>query len=154
MMKTLELKIPPALLMLLFLLLIWGVNQLLPQFKYEWGWHEWAARAVFCVAVVFIGAGVISFKNAKTTVDPTRPEKATSMVTSGVYQVSRNPMYLGFFLILLASVIKLANPMTLMVLPLFLIYMNVFQIKPEEQALRNVFGVEYDQYCQQVRRWI
>ncbi len=153
-MKALELKIPPALLMFLFMLMMWGVDQLLPQFKLEWAWHEWAARGVFLVAIGLLAAGAISFKKANTTVDPTRPENASSVVTSGIYAYTRNPMYLGFLLMLLAFVFKLSNPMTFLVLPIFVLYMNHFQIVPEEQALQALFVNQYAAYCQKVRRWI
>ncbi len=153
-MRALELKIPPALLMLLFMLMTWGVDRYLPQFKQEWIWSEWAYRTVFLLAVGLIGSGVMSFKNAQTTVNPTRPENASSVVTSGIYRWSRNPMYLGFLMILLAFVLKLSNPITLLVLPIFVLFMNRFQIRPEERALNRLFGEEYLAYCQKVRRWI
>ncbi|MCX7553204.1 isoprenylcysteine carboxylmethyltransferase family protein [Marinicella sp. S1101] len=153
-MKFLELKIPPALLMLLFGFLMWLTAQALPQLKVTWPWHEWVARAVFVLAFVLIAAGAYSFRKASTTVDPTRPEKATSVVSNGIYRVSRNPMYLGFLLMLLAFMFKLANPVTALLLPVFVVYMNQFQIKPEERALLRLFGKSYAAYQNQVRRWI
>ena len=153
-MKALELKIPPALLALIFGAGMWAIDQLLPQYKQNWLWHNTAAQLVFGLAVVLIVAGIISFKMAKTTVDPTHPEKATTIVNTGVYKFTRNPMYLGFLLGLLAFVLNLANPITLIFLPMFLLYMNQFQIKPEERALTALFGESYLQYCKTVRRWI
>ena len=153
-MKALELKIPPALLMLIFGFLMWAIDQLLPMYKQVWTWHEWAARSVFLLALFFIVSGIVSFNKARTTVDPTQPQKASSVVTSGIYRLSRNPMYLGFLLMLLAFVFKLANPVTVVMLPLFIGYMNQFQIKPEERALTQLFGVEYVNYQQKVRRWL
>jgi protein-S-isoprenylcysteine O-methyltransferase Ste14 len=153
-MKALELKIPPALLALIFGAGMWAIDQLLPQFKQNWLWHNTAAQLVFGLAVVLIVAGIISFRMAKTTVDPTHPEKATTIVNTGVYKFTRNPMYLGFLLGLLAFVLNLANPITLIFLPMFLLYMNQFQIKPEERALTALFGESYLQYCKTVRRWI
>lgn len=153
-MKALELKIPPALLALIFGAGMWAIDQLFPQFKQNWLWHNTAAQLVFGLAVVLIVAGIISFRMAKTTVDPTHPEKATTIVNTGVYKFTRNPMYLGFLLGLLAFVLNLANPITLIFLPMFLLYMNQFQIKPEERALTALFGESYLQYCKTVRRWI
>ena len=153
-MKSLELKIPPALLMLICTLVMWAIDRLLPAFKQNWDWHEWAAKGVFLVAVSCIVLGVISFKLAKTTVDPTQPNKATSVVTTGIYRLTRNPMYLGFLLVLLAFFFKLANPITLLMLPAFVWYMKRFQIMPEERALSELFGTEYENYLTQVRRWV
>lgn len=153
-MKFLELKVPPALLMLIFGFLMWLTDQALPQLQATWPWHEWAARAVFVLAFVLIAAGAYSFRKAKTTVDPTKPQNASSVVTNGIYRVSRNPMYLGFLLMLLAFVFKLENPATALLLPVFILYMNQFQIKPEERALLRLFGQSYASYLNQVRRWI
>jgi protein-S-isoprenylcysteine O-methyltransferase Ste14 len=153
-MKSLELKIPPALLMMLFVSAMWLIDYLLPMFKQSWDWHAMVARAIFLMAVSCIIAGVVSFRLAGTTVDPTRPEKATSIVTTGMYRWTRNPMYLGFLLMLLALVIKLSNPATLVFLPMFVLYMNRFQIKPEERVLTEMFGEAYESYIRQVRRWI
>lgn len=153
-MKALELKVPPALWMLLCGGLMWMVDQLLPQFQQDWLWHQWAAITIFVVAVLLIATGAISFRLAKTTVDPTKPEKASFVVTTGIYRYTRNPMYFGFLLILMAFMFKLANPVTIMVLPLFVVCLNLFQIKPEERALAKNFGDNYLSYCQKVRRWV
>ncbi len=153
-MQALELKVPPALLMLLFGLMMWVIDHLLPQLKQDWPWHFWVARGVFLVAMTLIATGVYGFRVAKTTVDPTQPENASSVVTSGVYRFTRNPMYLGFLLILVAFMVKLANPLNALTVPLFVFYMNQFQIKPEERALLRLFGEPYSSYLRKVRRWI
>ncbi|MCB1582519.1 MAG: isoprenylcysteine carboxylmethyltransferase family protein [Xanthomonadales bacterium] len=152
-MKALELKIPPAILMLVFGFFMWLVDYLLPQFRQAWSWHLWAAIGSATLALLLVLSGVISFRLAKTTVDPTQPEKASSVVISGIYAYTRNPMYLGFLLMLLAFMFKLTNPITAIVLPLFVSYMNQFQIKPEEKALEKLFGQAFMSYCEKVRRW-
>ncbi len=153
-MKALELKIPPALLVLIFGLLMWLVDQVLPQFKETGVLYQWLSMAVFGLSLLCVALGVASFRHAKTTVDPTQPQNASSVVTGGIYRYTRNPMYLGFLLMLMAFAIKLANPVTLTMLPVFVAYLNRFQIKPEEQALTNLFGKEYTDYRQQVSRWL
>ncbi len=153
-MNGLALKIPPALLMLIFIALMWLIDLFLPMFKQPWAWHEWAALGVFTLAMLLIVAGIISFRLARTTVDPTQPEKATAVVTTGVYRLTRNPMYLGFLMVLFAFGFKLTNPITWLLLPAFVVYMNQFQIKPEEQALTELFGQAYEDYLKKVRRWV
>lgn len=153
-MKGLALKVPPALLMLICGLMMVGIDRLFPMFKQSWSWHNWVYNSLFLLAAALILAGIISFRLARTTVDPTHPEKATAVVTTGIYQFTRNPMYLGFLLILMALGFKLANPVTWVILPCFLWYMNHYQIKPEERALTELFGAEYEAYLQQVRRWL
>ena len=99
-------------------------------------------------------AGVVAFRRARTTVNPLTPDAATALVTGGVYSWTRNPMYLGFALALLGWAVWLASPLALVVLVAFVLYMNRFQISPEEQALERLFGVEFTAYKRRVRRWL
>jgi protein-S-isoprenylcysteine O-methyltransferase Ste14 len=150
----LALKIPPALLMLLFGALMWGLDWLVPGLRWPLTGHDWLAGVIMMLAVGLILAGIISFRLANTTVDPVHPEKASAVVSSGVYRYTRNPMYLGFLLMLLAMAVKLTNPLSLVLPVLFVWYMNRFQIIPEEHALEQLFAEEYRQYRQRVRRWL
>jgi protein-S-isoprenylcysteine O-methyltransferase Ste14 len=87
-------------------------------------------------------------------VDPRTPAAASSLVVGGIYRVTRNPMYLGFLLVLLALALYLGTLTAFVVLPLFVVYLNEFQIKPEESALRARFGSAFDSYASRVRRWL
>lgn len=98
--------------------------------------------------------GVTFFVRAGTTVNPLTPTASSCLVTAGVYRISRNPMYLGFLLLLLAWGIYLSHVVALLLVPLFVVYMNRFQISPEESALRSRFGPEFAAYSNQVRRWL
>ena len=153
-MKFLELKIPPALLMLLFGGLMRLTDWLLPTFRVEADWTDYASKVLFLLAVTVVVSGMVSFRQAKTTVDPMHPERTTQVVTGGIYQLTRNPMYLGFALMLLAFAAKISNPVVIVFIPLFVWYLNRFQIKPEERALMQLFGDQYKQYQAKVRRWI
>jgi protein-S-isoprenylcysteine O-methyltransferase Ste14 len=99
-------------------------------------------------------AGVLEFRRARTTVNPTTPQASSSMVCSGIYSRTRNPMYLGMLLMLAAWAAWLANPAALVVLPAFLLYLNRFQIEPEERILARLFAGEFDAYRRSVRRWL
>lgn len=113
------------------------------------------ARRCSLLAGVFISvAGVMAFRKAHTTVDPTKPEKSTSLVASGIYRHTRNPMYVGFLMVLAAWSVYLSNLMALAALPAFVVYMNRFQIQPEERALQARFGTAFTEYKQAVRRWV
>lgn len=99
--------------------------------------------------------GVQSFRNEKTTVNPTKPHQATSLVIKGIYKISRNPMYLGFLLLLIAWGIFLAHLPSLFLIPaVFVIYINTFQIPAEEEALHIKFGEDFISYKNNVRRWL
>ena len=106
------------------------------------------------LGVIACALGILEFKRAKTTVNPTKPESSSSLVRSGIYRHTRNPMYLGFLLILVGWATLTANILAFLVLPVFVLYMNRFQIKPEERALTLIFGDEFKAYCSTVRRWI
>ncbi len=154
-MSTLENRIPPPLVATLFGLLMWLAARQLPgvlELAIEW-------RAAVALAALLAGAGVclagvLSFRHARTTVNPLKPETASALVSSGVYQYTRNPMYLGFATALMAWAIFLAWPPALLGVLGFVLYMNRFQICPEERALERLFGRHFTQYCAQVRRWL
>lgn len=153
-MKVLELKVPPVLLMLIFAIAIWFSQPLLPQVIQP-------STATLIVALVLMFAGILiallgvyAFKKAQTTVDPTKPDASSSLVRSGIYQLTRNPMYVGFSLCLAAFSVYLASPFSLFLVVLFGWYLTRFQIMPEERILQGIFGQPYQDYCQQVRRWL
>lgn len=112
--------------------------------------------AIACAAVgVLIAALAIrTFNSADTTIDPLHPEEASSLVSSGIFSRTRNPMYLGLTLVLGAWLIWLGSLTNVFVLAAFVIFVTEFQIKPEEAALRALFGSSYDDYCRDVRRWL
>lgn len=112
------------------------------------------ALGLAAVGVSVAVAGVVSFRTAKTTVNPLKPETASSLVVFGIYQVTRNPMYLGALIVLIGWATFLTNALAFVVAILFVLYLNRFQIIPEEKALIARFGPEFAAYCAKVRRWI
>lgn len=98
-------------------------------------------------------SGVIAFVKHKTTVNPHKPQDASKLVTSGIYQFTRNPMYLGLLLWLIGWGIYLASIASMILVAGFVLYMNRYQILPEEEILVELFGEEYLIYKQNVRRW-
>ena len=98
--------------------------------------------------------GIVSFRRAKTTVNPLSPETASALVTSGIYQRTRNPMYLGMLLVLLGWAVFLANVLTVVFPVAFVVLMNRLQIVPEERALTARFGPTFTDYQSKVRRWL
>lgn len=89
-----------------------------------------------------------------TTWYRSEPGRTTSLVTAGVYRYSRNPIYLGMLLALLGWAVLLANPTALALSATFVLYMNRFQIAPEERSLSVAIGDEYRDYMSRVRRWV
>ena len=112
------------------------------------------------LTVVFSGLGllvgliaVLQFFRQKTTVHPMHPEKATALVTGGIYRITRNPMYLGMLLILIGFTFLGHNWLGFLVPPLFVLAINVFQIIPEEQALAELFGEQFEAFRKRTPRW-
>ena len=99
-------------------------------------------------------AGVIAFRRAQTTVDPIHPDRASELVASGIYRFTRNAMYLGFALVLAGWVLALASLPGVIVTAAFVLYLDRFQIPPEEAALRVTFGAAFSAYQAQVHRWL
>jgi protein-S-isoprenylcysteine O-methyltransferase Ste14 len=97
---------------------------------------------------------ILIFIRTRTTVNPLRPGNATQLVVSGVYRISRNPMYLGMVLSLTGWVWLLGSPLCLLLVLLFARILVIVQIAPEEIALQDLFGTSYGDYCKQVNRWI
>ena len=99
-------------------------------------------------------AGVIAFRRAETTIHPLQPERTTALVQSGIYRYSRNPMYLGLLCVLLAWALWLAAPVALIGPLIFIVWIQHLQIRPEERALSDLFGDEFNAYRQRVRSWL
>ena len=132
MFDALELKVPPLALVFLFGGLMWLVSAY-SVFTIALPWRSAFALIFYTGGSAIVLAGVLTFRRMKTTVNPFTPEASTTMVTLGIYRFTRNPMYLGFLLVLTGWAIHLSNLLAFAFLPLFVWYMNRFQIQPEEE---------------------
>ncbi|MBU2112947.1 MAG: isoprenylcysteine carboxylmethyltransferase family protein [Gammaproteobacteria bacterium] len=153
-MQALELKIPPLLLVVLFALAMWLFAQRVPPLVLPFSWRLVLAGIFAAAGIAVALSGVMAFRRANTTVDPRVPQQSSSLVIRGIYRYSRNPMYVGFLLLLMAWAFYLTSAAALALLPLFVLYMNRFQIVPEERFLLQKFGADYHAYTKQVRRWL
>ena len=153
-MPSLELKVPPPAVALVAALAMWWVSRYGVQEGGPPLWRIGAALAFAAVGAAFDVAGIIVFWRAKTTVNPMKPEKSAALVSSGVYRITRNPMYVGMVFILLAWAVYLASPWALFGPLAFAAYITRFQIKPEERVLAGRFGEAFASYQARVRRWL
>ncbi|WP_057830008.1 methyltransferase family protein [Colwellia sp. TT2012] len=153
-MKFLENKIPPPLVALLIAAAMWGVSKFTAILALT-ATVKYSMVLGFVLAGVFFAlSGAISFRLAKTTVNPLKPDTASSLVTSGVYQFTRNPMYVGFVALLFAWASYLASAWGIALIALYIVYIQRFQIVPEERALSAIFKVEFSDYKAKVRPWL
>jgi len=149
-----KLKVPPALLFIIFVLLMRASDQLFSYDVLAFPYQQMTAYVVFGVGVIIGLLGVFEFRRRSTTVNPHKPENTRELVTSGIYQISRNPMYVGLLIGLAAVAIRLGNISSILLLPVFVWYMNTFQIKPEEAVMKEKFGDNFTSYMNTTRRWI
>ena len=153
-MSFLELRVPPVALTTVFGLSMWLASTTTPTLTFSVPGRIVVAL-IFALIGLIVGAlGLAAFYRASTTVNPFKPTEASTMVTSGVYRVTRNPMYLGLLLVLAGWAVALSNLAAAAFLPAFVAYMTRFQIGPEERALGAKFGAEFMVYKGSVRRWL
>ena len=148
-MKT---KIPPPILALVMIVLIY-----LSSFFIESTTFNYQGSLSVLVLILGLACAIPSFKlfaRYKTTISPLKPSDATALVTEGMYRHSRNPMYLGLLLLTIASTIWFGSWFGIIINILFIFLINFLQIIPEEEALLEIFGEEYEEYKKNVRRWI
>ena len=148
-MKT---KIPPPILALIMIALIYLSSLFIEPtiFNYQ-------GSLSVLVLILGLACAIPSFKlfaRYKTTISPLKPSDATALVTEGMYRYSRNPMYLGLLLLTIASTIWFGTWFGIIINILFIFLINFLQIIPEEEALLEIFGEEYEEYKKNVRRWI
>ncbi len=148
-MKT---KIPPPVVTLVSALLIFFSKELFPSYAFDY--QSMLSIGVFISGLMILVSAVSLFKKKETTVNPMSPEKASSLVVDGVFKYTRNPMYLGMSVVLLSISIQFNLIGGLLIVCLFVAYITVFQIIPEEEAMEENFGEEYLSFKKSTRRWI
>ena len=153
-MSALELRIPPPVVMLLVGAVMWLLSICVPGLAVVIPIRGAIAGVLLAAGGATALAGVHAFRRFRTTVNPMRPESTISLVTSGIYRYTRNPMYLGLLLVVTAWACWLSNVLVFLLLPVFVAYITRFQILPEERALAARFGEEFAAYCRRVRRWV
>ncbi|MDC6365015.1 MULTISPECIES: methyltransferase family protein [Flavobacteriaceae] len=148
-----RIKILPPLVMLIFGALMYVLAKFLPVGAFDFFGRKELVYVLISLGFLTMFLGLFQFGRAKTTTNPINLKKTSSLVKKGIYKYTRNPMYLGMLLLLLAFGLKLGNAFNTLLAAGFVYYMNHFQIKHEENALGELFGKEYRLYCKETRRW-
>jgi protein-S-isoprenylcysteine O-methyltransferase Ste14 len=152
-MGWLENKLPPPLVFFVIAAAMWfgsayGPSLTLPS-PFQWG----GIAALLLVGLVGPMA-ILQFVRAKTTIDPIKIENAKNLVTSGAFSVTRNPMYLSMAALLSAWALYLGALWVWAGPAVFVAFITLFQILPEERVMAQKFGAQFDAYRARVRRWI
>ncbi|VVT15102.1 methyltransferase family protein [Erythrobacter sp. EC-HK427] len=147
-------RIPPPVIGLLTAFLMWFAANSVPQAAFSVPGQMVLAAVLAAAGLAIELVAVAAFIRARTTVNPLVPERASELVTDGLYRISRNPMYLGMALLLAGWGMWLGNGASLLGIAVFVLYITRFQIMPEEAALAARFGPQFAAYRAKVRRWI
>ena len=153
-MQFLEHKIPPPLVGLASAVLVWVLGAWWPLWPLPEALRLPLAVPCALLGLALDGWSLWNFRRQRTTVNPLAPGRASAVVQSGPYRVTRNPMYLGLALLLLALCLWRGPLLGLVAVVLFVAYITRFQIQPEERALLAKFGPPYADYLRRVRRWL
>ena len=145
-------KIPPPIVTLISGLAIYFSRNLFPN-------HTGLTLDVFSIllllfGIIIIRTAFVSFKKHQTTINPLNLTKTSSLVNTGIFKYTRNPMYLGMVFILLSIALKFNLYGGLIVILFFFTFITKFQIIPEEKAMKNLFGQEFKNYKKTTRRWL
>jgi protein-S-isoprenylcysteine O-methyltransferase Ste14 len=150
----LELLVPPPLVGLTIAAGMWAAAHVPPVLQLPSAVRLPVAAILVAIGVAVAIGGVMSFRRAKTTVNPLKPETTAALVSTGVYSFTRNPMYLGMVLVLFGWAVYLSSIWSLVGPVIFILYITRFQIVPEERVLDRLFGAAFAQYKKRVRRWL
>jgi len=115
-------------------------------------WQFWFGVALSIAAAGLAGFGALEFWRNGTNIPPDKP--AIRLVTSGIYHVTRNPMYIGFLLILPGIGLIFSLEWALLLWPALALALHYGVVKREEAYLAGKFGAPYREYLNRTRRWI
>lgn len=146
--------VPPPIVVAIVGTAMYFVDVKLGLRKVTIAWQTPVATILLATGLLLMLVAVVAFIVAKTTINPMRPSRASHLMTTGIYSVSRNPIYLADVIVLAAWAVWLGNLANIALLAIFAAYIHKFQILPEEQALSRIFGEDYTAYCLRVRRWL
>ena len=149
-----KLLIPPPIQALLSAIMMCLINRYFTHANFSLNGINIFALIFLIIAVIIIILSINKFRKIKTTISPLKLNKTSSLINSGIYRYTRNPMYLGLLLMLFSTALFLKNFISFLIIPLFILFITRNQILPEEESLDNIFLEEYKNYKKKVRRWI
>jgi protein-S-isoprenylcysteine O-methyltransferase Ste14 len=152
MVTAVENRIPPPIVMVVTGLAMWACSWVTPTIPISAGIRYGLVGVLLVVGVD--GLAFFSFRRAATTINPVAIDNASSLVTTGIYAFTRNPMYVGLTMLLAAFAVLLSNAWLLLGPLFFVLYITRFQIIPEERVMQAKFGSAYEAYKASVRRWL
>lgn len=153
-MRYLETLIPPPVVALVFGGAMWLLADRFELFAFDFPMRGLVGGLIALAGGIVDVVGVVTFLRARTTVNPLRPDKASAIVSAGIFSLTRNPMYVGLVLVLAGWFVYLGALSAIVGPVAFVLYIQRFQILPEERALTAKFADDYRAYVAKVRRWL
>jgi protein-S-isoprenylcysteine O-methyltransferase Ste14 len=159
-MGTLEHRVPPPIVFVIIAFAMWAVSHLWvgsplsPPIPFANVWRQPVADFFAWLSLIVALLGFVALQQAGTTINPVRIERASTLVTSGIFRYTRNPMYLGLAFLLVSWSLHLSALWTLLGPAVFVLFVTRFQIIPEERLLQRKFDAAYASYRSRVRRWL
>ncbi len=144
-----EIDIPPTWLAL-HILVAWGLSLVSPVVFGAVG--DWSGKALLVVGALLMAGAIVQMALHRTTVIPRRNPSA--LVSSGLFSLSRNPIYLADAILLLGAILWLDAVLALPLLVTFVWLIQTRFIREEEARLTAAFGPEFDLWAQHTQRWI
>jgi protein-S-isoprenylcysteine O-methyltransferase Ste14 len=148
----LKIKIPPPLIVVFLTTLVYLSSNFIIGFELPFRTQISILLLLIGLSVLFIP--VFQFFKSKTTINPQNFKNVNNLVSSGIFKISRNPMYLGMLIIIMSTVVYYFNYFSVLTPFIFYFWINEFQIKREEKKLEEKFGSDYKKYKSKTRRWI
>lgn len=146
-----ETKIPPPIVTVIFIFLIAFSNRLVEPFSFKYQMPLGIVIIIYGLLVLILAVRV--FKQLETTINPMQPSQASKLAIIGPFKYTRNPMYLGMSIMLIGFGLIFGAKLTVCLVVMFVLYITVFQIIPEERAMQEKF-THWKDYCSKVRRWL
>jgi protein-S-isoprenylcysteine O-methyltransferase Ste14 len=153
-MKSLELKVPPPVVVVITSLSMWLTPPILLNIFIANTWCSSLGAILMLLGVLTDAYAAVMFFTAKTTISPIAPQKSSTLIVNGPFKLTRNPMYLGMAILLVGWALVLQNPLALLGPIFFVIYITRFQILPEERILSQKWGDAYTAYKSKTKRWL
>lgn len=134
-----NLRIPPPIQGFFWALCMWGLSKAFPALNWTFPMQTLLGLTCMAAGLSLDLVSMAAFFKARTTINPLHLQKTSHLVTSGLFRLSRNPMYLGMALMLIGWAVILGNPINLIMIAGFIFGMNTLQIEPEEDVLSQLF---------------
>jgi protein-S-isoprenylcysteine O-methyltransferase Ste14 len=142
----------PPLWLIAMVAVAFGLDRVAPGLGFGLEWMRWLGNGLVWAGIGVMGLAVWEFLRARTTIVPR--QRPTAFLQSGIYRLTRNPIYLGDALVLGGLILRWDVLPALILVPIFTRIITNRFILGEEEGLTELFGDEFKNWSATVRRWL